>query len=39
MNYIEVSLVPTPFSDEMADVLAALLAPFDYDSFSTESNA
>lgn len=38
MNYIEVSLVPTPFSNEIADVLAALLAPLDYDSFSTESD-
>ena len=38
MNYIEVSLVPAPFSNEIADVLAALLAPLDYDSFSTESD-
>lgn len=38
MNYIEVTLVPTPMSDDTADVLAALLAPLGFDSFSTESD-
>lgn len=36
MNYIEVSLVPTPMSEDVCDVLAALLAPLGYDSFSNE---
>lgn len=38
MNYIEVSLVPAPFSEEIADVLASLLASLDYDSFTTEAD-
>lgn len=38
MNYIEVSLVPTPMSEDVCDVLAAMLAPLGYDSFSTEAN-
>lgn len=38
MNYIEVSLFPTPFSEEVSDVLASLLAPLDYDSFTTEDS-
>lgn len=38
MNYIEVSLIPVPFSEEVSDVLAALLAPLDYDSFETEED-
>lgn len=38
MNYIEVSLMPTPMSDDICDVLAALLAPLGYDSFSTETD-
>ncbi len=36
MNYIEVSLVPTPLSEDVCDVLAALLAPLGFDSFSSE---
>lgn len=38
MNYIEVTLKPTPMSEDAADVLAALLAPLGYDSFSTEED-
>lgn len=38
MNYIEVSLVPTPMSEDICDVLAALLSPLGYDSFSTEAD-
>lgn len=38
MNYIEVSVVSNPFSEEISDVLAALLAPLNYDSFATESD-
>ena len=38
MNYIEVSLAPEPFSEEICDVLASLLAPLDYDSFATEDD-
>lgn len=38
MNYIEVSLAPSPMSEEVCDVLAALLAPLGYDSFSTETD-
>ena len=37
MNYIEVKLMPKPFSEDTCDVLAALLAPLGYDSFSTET--
>ncbi len=36
MNYIEVTLKPNPCSEELCDVLAALLAPLGFDSFSTE---
>lgn len=38
MNYIEVTLVPSPMSEETADVLAAVLGPLGFDSFSTESD-
>ena len=38
MNYIEVSLVPTPMTEDVCDVLAALIAPLGYDSFSTEAD-
>lgn len=38
MNYIEVTLVPDPMSEETCDVLAALLAPLGFDSFSTEED-
>ena len=38
MNYIEVTLVPSPMSEDTADVLASLLAPLGYDSFSTEED-
>lgn len=37
MNYIEVALTPTPCSEEICDVLAALLAPLGFDSFSNET--
>lgn len=36
MNYIEVTLLPTPMSEEVCDVLAAMLAPLGFDSFSSE---
>lgn len=36
MNYIEVTLCPDPMSEDVCDVLAAVLAPLGYDSFSTE---
>lgn len=36
MNYIEVTLRPDPMSEDVCDVLAAVLAPLGYDSFSTE---
>lgn len=38
MNYIEVTLRPQPCSEELCDVLAALLAPLGFDSFSTETD-
>lgn len=38
MNYIEVILTPTPCSEELCDVLAALLGPLGFDSFSNETN-
>lgn len=38
MNYIEVNLVPEPFNEAYADVLAAELAPLGFDSFSTEED-
>ena len=38
MNYIEVKLVPSPMSETAADVLAALLGPLGFDSFSTEAD-
>ena len=38
MNYIEVSLVPKPFSEEISDIFAALLAPLGYDSFASEED-
>jgi len=38
MNYIEVKLVPVPFSEAFADVLAAELGPLGFDSFSTEDD-
>ncbi len=38
MNYIEVTLKPDPMSEEVCDVLAALLAPLGFDSFSTEQD-
>lgn len=38
MNYIEVKLTPSPFSEEITDVLVAMLAPLDYDSFTTEED-
>ncbi|MCF0178818.1 MAG: 50S ribosomal protein L11 methyltransferase [Bacteroidales bacterium] len=38
MNYIEVSLSPVPFSEEVTDVLSAMLASIDYDSFSMETS-
>lgn len=37
MNYIEAKLMPQPCSEEVCDVLAALLAPLGFDSFSTET--
>lgn len=37
MNYIEVKLIPTPCSEEICDILAALLAPLGYDSFTQET--
>ena len=37
MNYIEVRLTSNPFSEDTCDVLAALLAPLGYDSFSVET--
>lgn len=39
MNYIEVSLTTNPFSEEISDILAALMAPLEYDSFTTEGDA
>lgn len=38
MNYIEITLVPVPFSEETCDVMAAMMAPLGYDSFSTEAD-
>ena len=38
MNYIEVTLVPAPMSEAVCDVLAALLAPLGFDSFSNEED-
>lgn len=38
MNYIEVTLRPQPMSDDTCDILAALIAPLGYDSFSTEED-
>ncbi len=38
MNYIEVTLKPNPCSEELCDILAALLAPLGFDSFSTEKD-
>lgn len=38
MNYIEVTLIPQPMSEETCDILAAMLAPLGYDSFSTEED-
>lgn len=37
MNYIEVKLMPAPASEETCDILAALLAPLGFDSFSNET--
>ena len=37
MDYIEVKLTPTPFTEETCDILAALLAPLCFDSFETEN--
>lgn len=39
MNYIEVKISPSPFSEDICDLLAAVLAPLGFDSFSTESDA
>lgn len=36
MNYIELKIIPQPCSEEVCDVLSALLAPLGYDSFSNE---
>ncbi len=36
MNYTEVLLSPQPFSDDVCDVLAALLGPLGYESFAVE---
>lgn len=38
MNYIEVSLKTNPFSEEICDVLAAMLGTLYFDSFSTETD-
>lgn len=38
MNYIEVTLTPQPMSDDVCDILAAMIAPLGYDSFSTEED-
>ena len=38
MNYIEVKLVPSPMSEDTADVIAALLGPLGFDSFSVEED-
>ncbi|MCR5394926.1 MAG: 50S ribosomal protein L11 methyltransferase [Bacteroidales bacterium] len=38
MNYIEVKLVPEPMSEDVADVIAALIAPLGFDSFTTEQD-
>lgn len=38
MNYIEVKLLPNPSSEAVCDVLASLLAPLGYDSFSNETD-
>ena len=37
MNYIEVKLMPTEGTEEICDVLASLLGPLGFDSFSTEA--
>lgn len=37
MNYIEVRLKFIPMSEDYADIMAAMLAPFGYDSFTTEA--
>ncbi len=38
MNYIEVTLTPSPCTEELCDVLAALLGPLGFDSFANESD-
>lgn len=38
MNYIEVILTPQPSTEELCDVLAALIAPLGFDSFSNETD-
>lgn len=38
MNYVEVRLRPLPMNEAASDILAAMLAPLGYDSFTTESD-
>ncbi len=38
MNYIEVKLMPSPMSEDTADILASMLGDLGYDSFSTEED-
>ncbi len=38
MNYISLTLTPTPFSEAAADVLSALLADVGFDSFETHAD-
>ncbi|MBQ0057928.1 MAG: 50S ribosomal protein L11 methyltransferase [Bacteroidales bacterium] len=38
MNYIELTVSIDPMSEDNADILAAMLAPLGYDSFSTEED-
>jgi ribosomal protein L11 methyltransferase len=38
MNYIQLTLTPTPFSEAASDVLSSLLADLGFDSFETEAD-
>lgn len=38
MNYIEVKIIPTPYSEAVCDLLSAQLGPLGFDSFSTEAD-
>jgi len=38
MNYIEVKIIPTPYSEPICDLLSAHLGPLGFDSFSVETD-